>query len=391
MLPYADLPYFTLLVIVTLPAVLLGLAERSRRPWILAASGLMAVVHFGLSSSSGPGLAVRDLWIAAGFALGQLLLALGFVRLRRRTGSRWIFAAVVALGLAPLLLAKLLPVVQPGSRWGFLGLSFVTFRALDVLVAIQDRLLAGIGPSTYLAYLFFFPTVSSGPIDRYRRFSQELEAAPAPPRAEYLRALDHGVHRIFTGLLYKFLLAALIKKYWLDPVATQYGWKSVASYTYAYSFYLFFDFAGYSAIAVGVSHFFGVRTPENFDRPFLAKNIVEFWNRWHMSLSTWFRDHVYMRFVLAATKGRWFPGRYLASYLGFLLTFLLMGAWHGLQGNYLLYGLYHACLFIGHSVVTRWTRRWPGLQGSRWWRLSGITATFNAVCLGFLIFSGRLG
>src|SRR5947199_6990826 len=78
MLPYADLPYFTLLVIVTLPAVLLGLAERSRRPWILAASGLMAVVHFGLSSSSGPGLAVRDLWIAAGFALGQLLLALGF-------------------------------------------------------------------------------------------------------------------------------------------------------------------------------------------------------------------------------------------------------------------------------------------------------------------------
>lgn len=140
-----------------------------------------------------------------------------------------------------------------------------------------------------------------------------------------------------------------------------------------------------------MSRFLGVRSPENFTRPFLAVNIVDFWNRWHQSLSTWFRDHVYMRLVVRATRERWFASRFTASYLGFFVTFLLMGAWHGLNVSYLVYGLYHAGLLIGHSLITRWTRRWPTVTGSRWWPLLGRVTTLNAVCFGFLIFSGRLG
>src|SRR6185295_13716333 len=97
---------------------------------------------------------------------------------------------------------------------------------------------------------------------------------------------DVGVQRIMRGFAYKFLLAALIKTHWLEPAATGHGFWPVVSYMYAYTLYLFFDFAGYSAFAIGVGYLLGIRTPENFKLPFLARNINDFWNRWHISLST---------------------------------------------------------------------------------------------------------
>ena len=160
---------------------------------------------------------------------------------------------------------------------------------------------------------------------------------------------------------------------------------------YGYSLYLYFDFAGYSAFAVGVSYLLGIHTPENFNRPFLAGNIKDFWNRWHISLSTWLRDHVYMRFMLAATKGRWFTGKYTASYLGFFLTFGLMGLWHGIEPYYLLYGLYHGTLLVGHDLFTRWNKPRRVWGNGPLWRATGTLVTFHMVCLGFLLFSGRIG
>ena len=160
---------------------------------------------------------------------------------------------------------------------------------------------------------------------------------------------------------------------------------------YGYSLYLYFDFAGYSAFAVGISYLLGIHTPENFNRPFLAGNIKDFWNRWHISLSTWLRDHVYMRFMLAATKGRWFTGKYTASYLGFFLTFGLMGLWHGIEPYYLLYGLYHGTLLVGHDLFTRWNKPRRVWGNGPLWRAAGTLVTFHLVCLGFLLFSGRIG
>jgi membrane protein involved in D-alanine export len=389
MLPYAELPYFVFLVILAAPAVVLGILQRSRRLWILAASAVAAVVHFGPVRAEGIGPAVSTGWIALGFAIYQLALARWFLTVRSRRRSGATFALAILLSVAPLVVAKVTPALLPGSRWGFLGLSYVTFSGLDYLICVQDHLVTTLRPSGYLAFLFFFPTLSAGPIDRYRRFIDDYETVR--PRGTFLVDLDHGVDRLFWGLFYKFVVAALIKTLWLDRAEAASGALAVASYGYAYSLYLFFDFAGYSALAVGASRWFGIRTPENFDRPFLATNIVDFWNRWHLSLSTWFRDHIYMRLVLASTRGRWFRDRHLGSYLGFLVTFGLMGAWHGLEKQYIGYGFYHAALLIGHSLVVRFTRRWPRLATSRTWRLVGMATTFNAVCLGFLIFSGRLG
>ena len=205
--------------------------------------------------------------------------------------------------LLPLVGARFLPLAIPGAQLGFLGISYVTFRSLDVIFGIRDRLIVSLPAGQFFAFLFFFPAISSGPIDRYRRFSHDWNRPRLP--AEFWTDLDGAVHRIFTGFLFKFILAALIERYWIDRIAAG-GLLSTLSYMYGYSLYLYFDFAGYSSFAVGVSYLLGIHTPENFNRPFRAGNIKDFWNRWHISLSTWFRDHVYMRFMLAATKGRWF-------------------------------------------------------------------------------------
>jgi len=203
-------------------------------------------------------------------------------------------------------------------------------------------------------------------------------------------ALDTAVHRIFTGFLYKFILAELIRRYCMDPVGAETGLRATVSYMYAYSLYLFFDFAGYTAFAVGVGYLFGIHPPENFRRPFLARDIRDFWNHWHISLSSWFRDHVYMRFVMAATRQHWFGDRYVASYVGFFLSMGLMGAWHGFAPQYLLYGLYHAALLTGHDLFSRWNKQHKLWGSGPIWQAAGIALTAQAVCFGFLIFSGRL-
>ena len=154
--------------------------------------------------------------------------------------------------------------------------------------------------------------------------------------------------------------------------------------------YLFFDFAGYSAFAIGVSRLLGIRTPENFDAPFLARNIREFWARWHQSLSFWLRDHVHMRFQLAAAKGKWFKAKTTAGTVGTFLTFGIMGVWHGLALHYIVYGMYHAVLVTGYDYFARWnkqTKRWRDTPRNRW--ISRIV-TFHIIAFGMLIFSGRL-
>jgi membrane protein involved in D-alanine export len=177
----------------------------------------------------------------------------------------------------------------------------------------------------------------------------------------------------------------------MDRVSEGAQVATVASYMYAYTCYLFFDFAGYSAFAVGVSYLLGIHTPPNFDRPFLAGNIAEFWNRWHISLSTWFRDHVYMRFVMAAVRGRWFASRLAISCAALYVTFMLMGIWHGLSLRYVTYGLYHGTLLSGHAIFVERRKNRQRSPPTPLWKIASVIITFHCVALGFLIFSGRLG
>jgi membrane protein involved in D-alanine export len=348
----------------------------------------MLVVQYSGERVFGDNTTVREIWLVLAFAWFEYALAWALLVIRSRGSARRASWLVVVLALAPVVAARTLPRFGPTYQLGFLGLSYMAFRGLDVLVGIQDGLMKRLSPASYFAYLLFFPTISAGPIDRYRRFLQDWLHWRS--RAELLRDLDGAVHRIFTGFLYKFILAELIRRYWLEPVATVTGLLGLVEYMYGYSLYLFFDFAGYTAFAVGMGYLFGIHTPENFHRPFLARDIRDFWNRWHISLSWWFRDHVYMRFVMAATRGHWFGDLYIASYIGFCLSMGLMGLWHGFALQYLVYGLYHAAMLIGHDVFTRWNKVHNLWGDSLRWRAAGVALTSQAVCFGFLIFSGRL-
>ena len=387
MTPYADFLYFGLLLYVVVPTLILGWFGWAGARWALAVTAAMLLLQYWSPVPFDGVAALRGIWLMLGFAFWQWATVSLYAGTRARGG--WVFYGAIAVSLLPLAAAKVVPLLRPGEEFGFLGVSYVTFRALDLIFCLRDKVIALPGVLDFFAFLFFFPTISAGPIDRYRRFAGDWKKRRT--REEFLRDLDGAVHRIFRGFLYKFILAALIKRYWLTPVAVGLSLGAIASYMYAYSFYLFFDFAGYSAFAVGLSYIFGVHTPENFDRPFFARNIRDFWNRWHITLSFWFRDHVYMRFLLAATRGKWFAHKDAAAILGYFLTFGLMGLWHGIEWHYIAYGLYQATLLSGFHLFAHWNKTRRIWGDGRLWHAAAVALTFQCVCFGLLIFSGHLG
>jgi len=329
------------------------------------------------------------------------LLVWGYLKYRRSFGnSNSVYYPVVLTAILPLIVVKLDPLLGLhkllNTPLGFLGVSYITFRIVGTIMEIRDGLIDEIKFADFFCFVLFFPTFSSGPIDRYRRFLDDLNKSLTAK--EYTAMLVDGLDHIFKGFLYKFILAYLVNKYWLTPLDHAHGFLATVKYMYAYSAYLFFDFAGYTAFAVGVSYFFGIKSPENFNRPFIAKNIKDFWNRWFMTLSYWFRDFIYMRFMLNAVKKKWFNSRYTASYIGYFILFITMGFWHGIQAQYILYGLYHGTLMSGFEFLERKNKRPKEDGGKDWvfwgrgpfWDSLAVLVTIHFVVFGFLIFSGRL-
>ena len=406
MIPYADFLYFGILLYIALPTLLIRRWLGFSRTWVLLATAAMLLVQYGtiahlLPVTSPEGLGspaayrspagsrrCRAIWVVMACGIFQWIVAQAFLWMRTRTSWYWPFPAALVVDPAPPGRGPIPATGHPRRPTRVLG---------DLVrdVPQPGRHLRHTRPSdrfaprrSVLRLPLLFPGHFVGPHRPLPPVQSRLESPPAP--AEFWNDLDGAVQRVFTGFLYKFILAALIKRDWIDHLAPG-GLFNTLSYMYGYSLYLYFDFAGYSAFAVGVSYLLGIHTPENFNRPFLAGNIKDFWNRWHISLSTWFRDHVYMRFMLAATKGRWFTGKYTASYFGLFLTFGLMGLWHGIEPYYLLYGLYHGTLLVGHDLFTRWNKPRRVWGNGPLWRAAGTVITFHLVCLGFLLFSGRIG
>lgn len=389
MTPYESLTFFLWLGAMLVPVVLLGISGRShilRKPWmILCTLGVLYLVM--------PGTAARVQVLS--FFLWEWTLVRGYLAYRQAENgknAKGVFYLACVLTTLPLALVKfnwiLTWAFSLNTGIGFLGISYLTFRAIGTIIEMRDNLIKELRFWDFLAFVLFFPTLASGPIDRYRRFKTDMQK-PLEGK-EYRTFLNEGVDHLMRGFLYKFVLAYLIYRFALFPLEQSSGWPATLGYMYAYSFYLFFDFAGYSAFAVGTSYLLGVKTPENFNQPFLSKSIKDFWNRWHMSLSFWFRDYIYMRFVLLAVKKKWFKSKYTPAYIGYVLLFGVMGLWHGIQWNYIVYGLYHAALMIGFDLVERQNKKrriWG--QGKAWDALA-VVVTGHFVCLGLLVFSGRL-
>lgn len=328
------------------------------------------------------------------YAFGQwqgvpvlLLAALadhGFGRaLAKRPGCRPLLAAGLALNLLVLcgfkyldFFAGALGLPPPVGGLGLavpLGVSFFTFKGMSFLIDVyRGGRPAGRFTDTLL-YLSFFPQVLSGPIARFQDFSQQLA-----DRAETPERTARGLRRFITGLGKKLLVSSFAAQA-ADAAFSLGGaldvrtaWLGAA----AYMIQIYYDFSGYSDMAIGLGMAFGFDTPENFDYPYISSSITEFWRRWHISLSRWFRDYLY----IPLGGGRRGGGRRAFNKA---VVFLLCGFWHGAAWTFLLWGAWHALFSALESLrvidCPRWSRTAPGKVLCR-------AYTLLAVCLGFVIF-----
>ncbi len=202
MIPYADFTYFVLLLYVAVPTIILGLFGRAGWRWALLVTTAMLVAQYQDVLHLRAHFPLREIWLVLAFALWQWLTVRAFARAGARAG--WLFYGALGVSLLPLAITKVLPVVSPKTQFGFLGVSYVTFRALDIVFCVRDGVIATPGAIDLFMFLFFFPTISAGPIDRYRRFIPDWKKKRS--RAEFLADLDGAVHHFFRALLYKFIL-----------------------------------------------------------------------------------------------------------------------------------------------------------------------------------------
>ncbi len=293
--------------------------------------------------------------IAVNYAFGRLLG-------RAARGRRALLAAAVALNLAALgvfkyaglvtgTLGRFLPAVPTVSLALPIGISFYTFQALSYVVDVYRRdcpversLL------DFAAYISLFPQLIAGPIVRYADVRAQLRAPVlGPERTAW------GVRAFVVGLSKKVLLANQLGLLWEavspDPAAagTLGAWMGLAAYTLQ----LYFDFSGYSDMARGLGAMLGFDFCQNFNYPYISESVTEFWRRWHLSLSGWFRDYVY----IPLGGSRHGTARLCRN---LLITWLLTGLWHGAGWNFLFWGLYYGVLLILEKCVWgRWLARLP--------------------------------
>src|SRR5690242_15225101 len=232
-------------------------------------------------------------------------------------------------------------------RW--LGFSYIAFRLIHILRDKQMARLPELSLPEFATYVVFFPSLVAGPIDRAERFAQDL-------RTNFILSQDEallGGQRIFLGLFKKFVIADALALIALnDSLATQVGatgWMWII--VYAYTFQIYFDFSGYTDIAIGIARLVGIKLPENFAAPYTKPNLSQFWNNWHMTLTQWFRSYFFNPF------NRWMRGfknipAWIMILIGQVATMLLIGLWHGITLNFVLWGLWHG---FGLFVQNRWS------------------------------------
>lgn len=270
-------------------------------------------------------------------------------------------------------------------RW--LGISYIAFRLVHVLRDKQTGRLPELSLPEFATYVVFFPSLSAGPIDRAERFVKDL-------RNEFILTQNETLiagQRIAIGLFKKFVIADTLALIALnDALATQVnssGWMWL--HLYAYTLQIYFDFSGYTDVAIGIARLVGIKLPENFLAPYAKPNLTQFWNSWHITLTQWIRSYFFNPF------NRWIRGykslpAWTMILLGQLATMILIGLWHGVTWNFILWGAWHGLgLFLQNRwsdfTKTRFNSTNPRLQTAL--QVGGILLTFHFVALGWVFFA----
>lgn len=283
------------------------------------------------------------------------------------------FAGNVAMFTHRLGLPMPLPLLQVALP---IAISFFTFMAMSYVIDVRRGETEPVRMIDFALYLSFFPHLIAGPIVRVRELVPQFARPRDPRNIEATRAFG----LICGGLLKKVLIADPLATHLVDPVfgsPTLHSRLDVIAAAYGYAVQIYCDFSAYSDMAIGLALLLGFRFPANFDRPYTATTLQEFWRKWHMSLSRWLRDYLYIG-LGGNRKGR------LRTYRNLMLTMLLGGLWHGAAWNFVLWGGMHG----GGLAVERWfdersgrrrdsRPRWPWL---RW------LITFHLVCFAWVFF-----
>lgn len=378
---FGDSYFFMIAILLSIPAIMMGYFEKNIKNYGLIVS--LFLVFFAL----------KDTWNGvaslAGYCLFELVISNIYLskvlKEEKKDRSKRTYHIFLILSLMPLLIWKI-SAFNGHAILGFMGISYMTFKTAQIIIEIYDGLIKELDAMEFLYFLVSFQCISSGPIDRSRRFHEDMVNVPS--RADYLNMLGDGIQKILIGMFYKFVIATGFYQMvtWLGHFGTL---KSNLIFMYSYGLYLFFDFAGYSLMAIGFSYIFGIKAPENFNKPFLATDMKDFWNRWHMSLSFWFRDFVFSRFMMAAIRGKWFANKLNGAACGFIINMSIMGAWHGLNSYYLLYGLYHGLLLAATEVYQKKSKFHKKHKKNFMYKGISLVITFNLVMFGLYIFSGE--
>ena len=270
----------------------------------------------------------------------------------------------IGFDVTPPLLEILLPV----------GISFYTFHSMSYTIDVYRREIPACrSPLDYGLFITFFPVLVAGPILRARQFLPQLRE---PVR---IAVTTPALLLIVRGYAKKLLVADNLSPFADAVFHTPHLFPGVVIWigTIAFAIQIYCDFSGYSDVARGVAALFGFTIPRNFDRPYAATNPSDFWRRWHISLSTWLRDYLYI--PLGGSRGpRWKVARNL------IVTMLLGGLWHGASWNFVLWGAFHGLLLVAHRLLVDEWRLWA-FEG-RLARAVARVAMFHLVCYGWLLF-----
>lgn len=274
-----------------------------------------------------------------------------------------------------------------------LGISFYTFSILSYILDVYwEKCEVQHNPIDLLLYVMFYPRVIQGPIMRYSDFEQQMKAPQV-----CIRNMDAGLQRFAIGMFKKLLIADQLIRLvdysfsGITSVGTIPAWLGII----AYLFQLYFDFSGYSDMAIGLGLLFGFVIPENFDHPYMSKTVSEYWRRWHITLGAWFRDYLYMPLCRCFLEKRLFSGRYQMLYIDLMalfITWLLDGIWHGSGFKFFVYGLWWvAFIFIERisdycKKLIRKRKKLPKKPESLKEKVGKHIMTILAILLGQVIF-----
>ena len=316
----------------------------------------------------------------------DFLVGLGLERDGSKAARRLLLGVSLAVNLTLLVAPKVLALGGPERSgaltvWLTLSLSFYCFQALTYTIDLYRRDEDAVATRNYIAYLcaaLFFPVLVAGPILRLHGFLKQLLAPPELTESQAGRALL----LIGIGLVKKLLIADYLGQNLVGRVfdtPTLYSGAEVLTGVYGYALQLFFDFSGYTDIAMGVGLLLGLRLPENFRQPYLSVNVMEFWRRWHISFSEWLRDYL---MESLPQRRRQYP---MLSYsYSVILTMMLGGLWHGLSWTFLIWGALHGVALAG---VRMWKQYRKGKKPSTWGKVAGTVLTFHFVCFTWIFFN----